>query len=166
MFAPTRYNSWQRSRAYTQSKAVARQPIVPYDHQKRIRQELKDLGVSWLGLSLAESHNLPRLIHQDEHLGGVVYGHHTDGYAMLVATDSRVIFYDKKPLFENVDEVTYDVISGVSLGHAGFGSTVVLHTRVKDYPIRTYNQKCAHTFVEYIEARCLEHKNSRRNYYD
>jgi hypothetical protein len=113
-----------------------------------------------------ESEYLPAIIHPDEEIGGVVYGHHPEGFAMLVATDRRIIFLDKKPMFEVEDEVTYDVVSGVSIGHAGFGSTVVLHTRIKDYPIRTYNLKCAYGFVEYIEARCLEHKNERGNRYD
>lgn len=166
MYTPTRYGYLQRNRMINPYKPCTKQFVHPLDHRKRVRRDLKKLGVSRFGLSTMESDYLPKLIHTDEAIGGVVYGHHPDGFAMLVATDRRVIFLDRKPLFENEDEITYDVISGVSFGHAGFGSTVTLHTRVKDYPIKTYNQKCAHRFVEYIESRCLEHKNRRENYYD
>jgi hypothetical protein len=161
MYTTTRYNYPYRS----STRPVA-PPVHPLDHKRRVREELKHLGVSWFGLATMESEYLPSLIHADEHIGGVVYGKHPDGFAMLVATDRRVIFLDLKPLFQNEDEITFDVVSGVSFGHAGLGSTVTLHTRVKDYPIRTYNQTCARNFVQYIELRCLEHKNQRENSYD
>lgn len=137
---------------------IARGPVLKSDaaHKRRIRKELRDLGVSRSALLRMEAHYLPHIIHPDERLGGVVYGHHHDGYAMLVATDRRIIFLDKKPLFVNEDEIKYDIVGGVSFGHAGYGSTVTLHTRMKDYAIRTLNQRCATTFVEYIESRCLE----------
>lgn len=162
MYASTRSNNLRRSIMLGADKPQVNQPIQPLDHQKRVRRELKQLGVSWFGMSTMESAYLPTIIHPDEHIGGVVYGRHPDGFAMMVATDRRILFIDRKPLFENEDEITYDVVSGVSYGHAGLGSTVTLHTRIKDYPIRSYNRKCAHGFVEYIEERCLEHSNSRR----
>jgi len=125
-------------------------------HPDRIRQELKDLGVSKLALSTMESHYLPKVIHDDEPIGGVVYGFHADGFVMLVATDRRIIFLDRKPLFTNEDEVNYRVVSGVNLSHAGLGTTVVLHTRIKDYSLVTFNKKCAEGFVDFIEARSVE----------
>lgn len=135
-------------------------------HQARVKKELKDLGVSWFGLHKLESHYLPSIIHPNEKLGGVVYGHHKDGFAMLVATDRRVIFLDKKPLTVNEDEISYFVVSGVSVNQTGFVSTVTLHTRIKDYPIRTFNLKCAQIFMKYIELRSLEHKYTKEGRYD
>ncbi len=136
----------------------------PHSHEKRIKQELQALGVSRFGLWRLESRYLPHIIHSDERLEGVVYGRHEDGSVMLVATDRRVIFLDKKPLFIDKDEITYDVVSGVSYSSVGFGATVTLHTRVKDYSIRTFNQKTAEQFVHYIEYRCLEHKDKEERH--
>jgi PH (Pleckstrin Homology) domain-containing protein len=120
-------------------------------HLARIANDLKKLGVSKFGLMMAESKYLPKIIQSDEPITGVVYGHHEDGYAMLVATDRRVIFLDKKPLFTNQDDIDYGVVSGVSNGHGTFANTVTLHTRVKDYAIKTHNRKCALGFVRFIE---------------
>lgn len=143
----------------------------PYDytdavHEARINKELKALGVSKYGFWRFDTKFLPHVIHQDEQLVGVVYGHHDEGSAMLAATNWRVIFLDKKPLFVNEDEISYDVVSGVSFSHAGLWTSVTLHTRVKDYTIRTFNQKCALEFVEAIEARCLERNLRRESQYD
>lgn len=130
-------------------------------HKLRIKRELKQLGLSGFGQFSTESRYLPRIIHPDENIGGVLYGKHKDGLAMLVATDRRVIFLDKKPLFIQEDDITFYVVSGVTYTHAGFGSTVTLHTRIKDYTIRTLNRKTAEKFVTFIEERCLEHKENK-----
>ncbi len=124
--------------------------------KKRVWDELKDVGVGAVGLRTPEAKELVRIIHPDEHIGGVVYGRYSGGLAWLIATDRRVIFMDKKPLFAITDELTYDVVSGVKSGRAGLFSSVTLHTRISDYSIRIVNTKCAKIFVNYIESRRLE----------
>jgi hypothetical protein len=78
---------------------------------------------------------------------------------MLVATDKRIIFLDKKPLFVTEDEVNFNSVTGISLGTGGLGSTVCLHTRVADYHIKTYSSKSAANFVSYLEQRVLEYSS-------
>jgi hypothetical protein len=167
MYAVTRASSLQRSirlahpkRTYIQQHA--RRPLT---HRERVAGELRELGVTGFGMLRMESRYLPHIIHSGEHLKGVVYGRHKDGFAMLVATDRRVVFLDKKPLFANQDEVTYDVVTGVNLSTNGIGKAVTLHTRVKDFEIRTYNGKCARGFVSYIEKRRVERLNHEQQAY-
>lgn len=135
------------------------------DHQKRILDDLTRLGATKMELMSSESNYLHKIIHHLEEIGGIAFGHHELGYCMLVATNRRVIFLDKKPFFANVDDITYDVVSGVSLSHAGVGSTLVLHTRIKDYKLLTMNDASAEKFVNYIEMRCLEHEKNNGNGY-
>lgn len=133
----------------------------------RIYQELKDLGVGRYYMLWSETKQLPRILHDDEHLNGIVYGKCEDGYAVLAATDRRVLFIDKKPLFVKADEMTYDIVGGVSFGSMGPVSTITLHTRMGDYKMRTMNLKSAQYFVHYIEGRCLERLMSgKENKYD
>lgn len=125
-------------------------------HIQRIREELKKVGVSSYGLVKAESRYLPHIIHQNEKIGGVVYGWYENGMAMIVATDKRVIFLDKKPLFTTKDELTYDVVSGVRIDVGALYTSATLHTRVRDYSLRYVNPGCARIFVKYIENQRLE----------
>lgn len=125
-------------------------------HIKRIMIELKIAGVTRYGLSKMESQALPAIIHGDEHIGGVVYGKSKVGSVMLIATDKRLIYLDRKPFFNTMDELTYDVVSGVRVDHAGVFSSVVLHTKVADYTLRFVNRKCVKIFANYIESRRLE----------
>ncbi len=142
-------------------------PTYPQMRRRRVWKELRDLGVSRVALHTEEGRYLPHVIHDGEHIGGITYGWTNGSFSMLVATDRRVIFIDKKPLFIDEDEITYDVVSGVDYGSTGLDSTVKLHTRVKDYVMHTLNGACARGFVSYIESRAIEHmQNNRQRQYD
>jgi uncharacterized pyridoxamine 5'-phosphate oxidase family protein len=126
-------------------------------HEQRVKRELKAVGLSVLAQHKSEGRHVAELIHDDEHIKGAIYGQYDDGSAMLVATDKRVIFFDKKPLFRTVDELTYDVISGVRVIKQGLFSGVVLHTRVGDYALRYVNPKSIIFFKKYLQSHLLEH---------
>lgn len=127
---------------------------------KRIRSELKAVGVGIVGMQTPEANELVKILHPDEHIGGVVYGGYIGGLAWLVATNRRVLFIDKKPLFSTTDELSYDVVSGVKSTKTGLSASVTLHTRVHEYTIRFVTPTCARTFVEFIENRRLESGNN------
>lgn len=134
-------------------------------HKKRILNELRAAGMTLYGTMKMETERLPAIVHDNEHIGGVVYGRTTGdkvGSAMLVATDKRIIFLDVKPLFVTFDEVSYDVVAGVRDTKAGPFAGVVLHTRVRDYGLRYVNKKCAATFVTFIEAHIELHINETK----
>lgn len=146
------------------SLPIVQTPIL--SEADRIKEQLKSLGVSRSALGTAESRHLPNVIHPGENIRGVVYGISKDGFVMMLVTDKRILFIDKKPFFVNEDEVTFDVVSGITHGHAGIGSTVTLHTRIRDYQIKTLNERCARGFVEAVEASCVENSyTSMGEYY-
>lgn len=126
------------------------------EHWERVANELKGLGVTKWGLFRIESRYLPNFIHPAEHIEAVIYGQHTTGYAVLAATDRRVVFLNKRALFSTEDEVGYDSVTGVTLNRTRFNSKVTLYTRVKEYTLKTSNAKCAQDFVDFIERRCLD----------
>lgn len=82
-----------------------------------------------------------------------MYGRANGGSAMVVATDKRVLYLDRKPLFKKVDELTYEVVSGVSHNLQGQFAGVVLHTRLGDYTLRFVNKIMASRFVKFIERQ-------------
>lgn len=123
---------------------------------KRIIRELVQAGATPYGLMKSESRYLPKILHDDEHIEAVVYGQHQDSSAMLVATDERIIYLDKKPMVTLFDEVSYEVISGIQFDIHLLFATVVLHTPVKNYDIRFANIRCGEKFARYIETQRLE----------
>lgn len=149
----------------TSPKVAVRSSFTELRHQQaeqkqRIIDELKTAGASRAGLLYSEVNLLPKVLHDDEHIVAVVHGHHEGGFAMLIATNSRVIFLDKKPLFIKSDELSYDIVGGVNHNKSAFLAAVTLHTRIGDYTIKTFNFKAADNFRRIIEERCLEHRLS------
>lgn len=125
-------------------------------HIERVKKEMLAGGVTKFGLHRSEARFLPSVIHQDEKIGGVVTGWYEGGTAMLVATNRRVLFIDKKPMYTTKDEVTYDVVSGVRLDVGVLATSVTLHTRIKDYMIKYASPVAARKFISYIENKQLE----------
>lgn len=128
----------------------------PQIRQQRVWRELRNVGVSRAAIHTMEGQYLPHIIHDGEHIGGVAYGWLDGNFSMLIATNTRVIYLDKKPLFVDEDEISYRVVSGVEISTAGLDSTVVLHTRIRNYRMHTLNNVAAQYFVNYIESRVIE----------
>jgi len=129
-------------------------------HEKRIKAELINAGVSKYGLLKLESRHLPEIIHPGEHIEAVAYGLSKNYSAMLAATDRRLIYLDRKPFFTISDEITYEMVAGIGYNIQGRFTAVTLHTRLGDYPLRFVNHKAAEKFVHYIEVRRLEQTGS------
>ena len=131
---------------------------------QRIYDELKANGADVYDLYLPETHYLPNLIHLDEHIKGSVYGRYDTGRGALIATDQRVLFIDKKPMFLHYDELSFLIIGGLTFTKSGFIGKVTLHTRLGDFSLRTFNLKNAENFVDYIEAQCLQNQQGGMEY--
>jgi len=154
-------NYLERGLKMNHRNQIVRKAGEPVSHKDRITNELRAVGASSYALNSMEGRHLHNVIHHDEHIGGVVYGKNKDCMAMLVATDKRVVFIDKKPMFVNLEEIKYDVVSGVSMGKSGFSSEVILHTRIKDFALKTINNKGSVNFVSYIDSNWLETKQKK-----
>lgn len=133
---------------------------LPPNAVSRIKAELRTKGAVAYNMWLPETHFLPRIIHENEHIMGTVYGRYKGGRGVLVATTQRVIFLDKKPGWMRCDELTFAVIGGVIWNKIGPIGTVTLRTRLGDYSLRTFNQKNAAHFVDYIELKCLQEESN------
>ena len=127
---------------------------------RRIKRELLDSGMTVYGLLKSESRIIPKVLHPDEHIKAVVYGQHHASSVMLVATDERILFIDKKPMAAFLDEITYEVVSGIQFEIHTFFATLILHTPIKNYDIRYANLHCAENFARHIELQRLKREKA------
>jgi len=128
---------------------------------REIIARLKTLGAVAYDLVLPETKAMSSVIHPGEKLLGVVYGRYKDdrdgtvSRGVLIATDQRVVLLNKKPLFTQNDEFAYRTIGGVEYTRVWPAGTVTLHNRMGDIHVRTFNRKCAETFVAAIEPNLV-----------
>jgi hypothetical protein len=134
-----------------------------HNHKQRITNELIACGVSSYGLHKFSSHHLPLIIHDDEHIMGVVYGRFHESFGlldwvdrMLLATNRRIISLNHKPGYTDIDEFTYDVVTGISSSSAGPFTAITLNTKIKSISIRFVKKRCAEIFMHAIEQQRLE----------
>jgi hypothetical protein len=122
-----------------------------------IMKSLRSIGVDWYCLHLPETHSLPQLMQPGETILGVVYGRyrHSDGRpvgrGMLAATDKRLVLVDKKPLFLHVDEITYEVVSGITYSATAAAKIVTVNTRMGDIRMRVLSKRSFDNFVTAVE---------------
>lgn len=124
-------------------------------HTDRVRAELRKLGVSPFAMLRPEILYLPKRINDDETIKGIVYGHDASGSVLLVATDQRILRLSRQPVYIDEEEIDFEMVSGISY-YSGIISSVILHTRTRDFRVHTFNHQSALTFIGYIEERCLE----------
>lgn len=134
-------------------------------HTERVRKELRKSGISSLALLRFTGRYLPKVIHENEHIKAAVFGRHKEsedlfGYTegILVATDMRVVYLDHKPGFTTMDEIAYDVISGVNISQAGGHASLKLFTKIANYTISFANLSCVKNFADYIESQRIDLK--------
>ena len=132
--------------------------------QKVLAGQLRRIGADTYDLHLPETHTLPLVIQPGEFIVGVVYGryvHTTIGgkftsRGALVVTNTRVLLVNKKPFYVSCEEIAFDKISGITYSRVGPVGHVILHTKLGDIDIRTFNQRCARSFNDAIEAEIFK----------
>lgn len=138
------------------------------EHVLHVHDNLKRVGANSYDMHLPETYAIPFIIRAEEEIQGIIYGRYrtmdsnasatrarSAGRGVLLVSNHRVVFLDKKPTFLHYDEIPLDLISGVTFTKAGIASRVRLHTRMGDYTVRTFNQHCANIFIHAIEAERL-----------
>ncbi len=136
---------------------MVRAHATPKVHRAETHYTLRSLGANKYDLSLPETRYIAQVLREDEIILGAVYGKYEKvnlphaGRGLLVITDRRILLIDKKPLFVQYDEVTFDVVSGVQYGKALIGAAITLNTRMGNVVIRTFNDYCAKKFVQTVE---------------
>jgi hypothetical protein len=132
-----------------------------------IEKRLKELGADAYDMKLPETRTLPLVLQPAEQIIGVVYGRYqlendmSVGRGVLLATDKRIMLLDKKPMFVRNDDIAYETVNGITYTRVNFGSTITLHAREGDITIRTFNQKCARSFVRAIEQDIFNRSKGR-----
>jgi|GEM_PF-2846708 hypothetical protein len=132
--------------------------------KQQVRQELREAGLNWLDMLTIESHYIHNLIHPNEHIQAAVSGRSNLGAlpALIIATNLRVVYLHRIPLFMTMDEISYDLVTGISYNKIGpWYASVTLHTRNGDYELTFVNLRAANKFVETMEQSSIDRRSVR-----
>lgn len=129
--------------------------------RRQVQSQLMAAGFSKWGLSKSEAQYLPNLIGNNEQIQAAVYGHSDRGSIMLIATDKRIIYLDTKPMFVKAEDISYDMVGGITFEWVLYHGVVVLHTRLGNFRVRTMNRRAAQNFRNIVQSRCVVHSSQK-----
>src|SRR5574337_288601 len=125
-------------------------------HLSVIDAQLTKLGVKKTFLCKPEIHELQRILMEGEDIIKCVPGRYSGGFAILVATDHRLLLIDKKPMYLTVEDIRYDMISEVHLSAGLFNATLTLYTVNKQLAFSAYRQHQLRELTSFAQKRVME----------
>lgn len=127
--------------------------------KEKVHQRLNELHFNLKGWGRTEANELPRILMPDETIYDLVNGVYEGGFALLVATDMRILLVDKKPLnYLTVEDLRFDMISEIDYSHRLIGANVSVSTGSKNLQFMSLNQQRLRKLTTHVQHRMAELK--------
>ncbi len=125
--------------------------------KQAVEEQLKRIGCNFKFWGRAEVNELGRILLEDEVIAECTNGEYANGFALLVATNHRILLVDKKPmLYLTVEDLRYDMITEFNYSHRMMNATIRLYTANKTLIFTSWNQHRLRRLLEYSQQRVLE----------
>ena len=126
-----------------------------------VEKQLKRLKFNIHGWGRSEVRELHRILMEGEEVYECVNGMYEGGFALLVATDSRVLLIDKKPLnYLTVEDLRFDMINELDYSHRLLGAHITISAGSKSLTFKSYNQPRLRKLITHVQHCMAESKKS------
>ena len=123
---------------------------------KHLEDQLKRIGCNFRFWGRAELKELANVLLPGEVVEHCVNGTYEGGFAMLAATDQRVLLIDKKPLYLTLEDIRFDMIAEVDYNHRMLNATVFIVTPSKALRFMAYNHARLRKLFHFVQTRVME----------
>ena len=123
--------------------------------QSYVSEQLKALGINFHFWGKAELRELSKILVENESIKHCVKGRYEGGYAVLVATDRRLLLIDKKPFFLTLEDVRYDMISEIDYNHRLLEATIRVRTVSKTLLFNSARNNRLRELTAYTQDRMM-----------
>lgn len=123
---------------------------------KDLEEQLKCKGCTIRYWGRAELRELANILLPGEKVEQCMNGQYEGGFAMLAATDLRVLLIDKKPMYLTLEDVRFDMIAEVDYNHNLFNATLRIFTPNQTLRFTGYNQARLRKFFNFVQQRVME----------
>lgn len=123
---------------------------------KQLEEQLKRIGCNYQLWGRSEVRELAHLLWDNEIVEHCINGFYDGGFAMLAATNQRVVIIDKKPFYLNLEDIRFDMISEIDFNHRLLDASVYICTPNKNLRFTAFNQDRARKVYHFIQTRVME----------
>lgn len=121
-----------------------------------VRSQLKQIGADFRHWGRGEARELPQILMEGETIQVALMGRYSGGFAMMIATDQRMLLIDKKPLYLTLEDVRYDMVAEVDYCHQLFDATIHICTLNKELRFTSTRKPNMRLFTNYVQKRVSE----------
>lgn len=133
--------------------------------QKSVEKQLKRIGFKLHGWGRGELSELPHILLEGEEIYECVNGIYEGGFALLLATDVRVLLVDKKPLnFLTVEDLRFDMINEMDYNHRLIGAEINISSGSKILKFRSYNQPRLRKLIGHVQHCMADAKKKQSSH--
>jgi hypothetical protein len=127
--------------------------------RESVEEQLKKIGVNFNGWGRTEMGELPDVILPDEEIFECVNGFYEGGFALLVATNFRVLLIDKKPMrYLTVEDLRFDMISEIDYSRRLLAAQVSISTGSKNMRFISINQTRLRKLIGHVQHCMADNK--------
>lgn len=126
-------------------------------HLSIIEARLSRLGIRLSRWFRPELRELQHILMDHEKIVTLSCGRYFGGYAMLVATDQRLLLVDKKSFFMTVEDIRYDMVSEIDFSSRLYDSTLTIFTVNKQHRFTSVKyRRQLRQLTSYVQKRIME----------
>ena len=131
-------------------------------HPSIIEARLGELGFNTSRWFKSEIHELQHILMDDEKIVALACGRYFGSFALLVATDLRLLLIDKRVFFMTIEDTRYDMISEIDLNMQVYAANLTVYTMNKTHKFTTVKyKKELRQLATYAQRRVWEVRQSQ-----
>lgn len=134
-------------------------------HLHIIDEQLREIGVSIKFFGRPEVRELAKILGSDETIMHAVNGYYENGFALLVATDQRLLLIDRKPMSLTVEDIQFETVTEVGFTYRLFNAMVRIHTPHKSLVFSCWNGRKLRELSEYLQKQVLQNHQQEQDEY-
>lgn len=126
-------------------------------HWDKVEEQLERIGCNFKFWGRAEARELCHVLFDDENIRHCVNGQYPNGFAMLCATDHRVLLIDKKPMnYVNIEDIRFEMVSEFDFSRRLMNARVSICTPTKTLVFSSWNTHQLRALLNYVQQRVIE----------
>lgn len=121
-----------------------------------IEAQLKKAGCNFRMWGRSEVKELCQVLLPGETICQAINGQYEAGFAMLVATDFRILLIDKKPKYLTLKDIRFDMITELDFSNRLLNSTVLIYTPNRELKFTAWNSARLRKLFTHTQHKVME----------
>ncbi|HSX35878.1 MAG TPA: PH domain-containing protein [Patescibacteria group bacterium] len=122
----------------------------------QVEAQLKKIGCNFRWWGRPEIRELAKILMPDEIIAGCVNGRYENGFALLCATNHRLLLIDRKPMFLSLEDIRFDMITEMDFNARLMDSTVFIMTPNRKLSFSCWNRDRLREIMNFTQRRVME----------